>query len=103
MNLKDGFAIVNRMEADGIIERYALGGAVAATFYLEPVATVDVDFFVAYRAESGSLLVSLKPIFDYLTARGHTRPLPWKRDDPRITRGWSSSSIPASSTNNGWR
>ncbi len=72
MSLKDVFAVVNRMEADGVIDRYALGGAVAATFYLEPIATVDVDFFVAFKPEPGSLLVSTKPVFDYLTARGYT-------------------------------
>lgn len=58
------------MQADGVIERYAIGGAVGATFYLEPVATLDVDIFVAFRPEPGSLLVSLEPIFDYLKARG---------------------------------
>jgi len=31
------------MQADCIIESYAIGGAVGATFYLEPVATLDVD------------------------------------------------------------
>lgn len=30
--------VINRMQADGIIGRYAIGGAVGATFYLEPVA-----------------------------------------------------------------
>ena len=58
------------MQADGVIERYAIGGAVGATFYLEAVATLDVDIFVAFRPEPGSLLVSLEPIFDYLKARG---------------------------------
>jgi hypothetical protein len=63
-------ALVNQMEADGVIERYAVGGAVAATFYLEPVATVDVDIFVMFRQEPGQLLLSPNPILDYLTARG---------------------------------
>ena len=34
------------MLADGVIDQYAIGGAVAATFYLEPAATIDVDVFV---------------------------------------------------------
>jgi hypothetical protein len=89
MTLKDVFTVVNRMEADGVIERYALGGAVAATFYLEPVATVDVDFFVAYRAESGRLLVSSKPIFDYLTARGHT-----VQGEYLVIAGWPVQFLP---------
>src|SRR5437870_1725203 len=58
------------METDRIIDRYAIGGAVGATFYLEPVATLDVDIFVAFRHDPGQLLVSPQPILDYLTARG---------------------------------
>lgn len=61
---------VNQMEADGVVERYAIGGAVGATFYLEPVATLDVDIFVAFRQKDCEGLISLRPIFDYLTARG---------------------------------
>ncbi len=72
MGLADVFVIVNRMQADGVIGRYALGGAVAATFYMEPVATVDVDIFVAFPPREGSRLLSSQPIFDYLTAGGHS-------------------------------
>ena len=72
MKLKEVFATINRMQADGVIERYAIGDAVGATFYLEPVATLDVDIFVAFRPEPGRLITSPRPIFDYLTARGAT-------------------------------
>ena len=63
-------SLINRMEADGIVERYAIGGAVGATFYLEPVATLDVDIFVAVPQKPGQVLLDLRPIHDYLTARG---------------------------------
>jgi hypothetical protein len=63
-------ALINQMKADGVIDRYAVGGAVGATFYLEPVATLDVDIFVAFREEPGQLLISSQPILDYLVARG---------------------------------
>ena len=69
MNIREVIVTLNQMEADGVIERYAIGGAVGATFYLEPVATLDVDVFIAFRSQT---LVSLKPIFDYLKARGCT-------------------------------
>lgn len=58
-----------RMEAEGIVQRYAIGGAVGATFYLEPVATLDVDVFVAFGTSPGAL-ISLEPIFGYLQSRG---------------------------------
>ncbi len=70
MSIARVIALVNQMEADGVIERYAVGGAVGATFYLEPVATLDVDIFVAFPQEPGQLLISPQPILDYLTARG---------------------------------
>jgi hypothetical protein len=69
MKIQEVIATINRMRADGVIERYAIGGAVGATFYLEPVATMDVDVFVAFHAEPGSL-INLKPLYDYLKARG---------------------------------
>ena len=70
MNIKEAIVIINRMQADGVIGRYAIGGAVGATFYLEPVTTLDVDIFVAFRSEPGQLILSLRPIYEYLTARG---------------------------------
>ena len=70
MNIAQVITTINEMRADGVIERYAIGGAVGATFHLEPVSTLDVDIFVAFRHEPGSLLVSPQPIFDYLSARG---------------------------------
>ena len=72
MDIREVIKMVNQMQADGVIERYAVGGAVGATFYLEPVATLDVDIFIAFQPEEGSLIVSPKPIFDYLKARGGT-------------------------------
>lgn len=68
-NIQKTISVINQMQADGIMDRYAIGGAVGATFYLEPVATLDVDIFVAFRSEPGSLLVSPQPFFDYLKAR----------------------------------
>jgi len=70
MDIKVVLAMINQMQADGVVERYAIGGAVGATFYLEPVATLDVDVFVSFESAPGSLIVSPQRIYDYLTARG---------------------------------
>jgi hypothetical protein len=72
MPIQEVFNTINRMQADGVIERYAIGGAVGATFYLEPVATLDVDIFISFKDQAGSLLVSPEPVFSYLKARGCT-------------------------------
>jgi hypothetical protein len=70
MKIEEVFRTINQMRVDGVIDRYALGGAVAATFYLEPVATLDVDIFIDLHAAPGSALLTLDPIFCYLRARG---------------------------------
>jgi hypothetical protein len=70
MNIQEVIRTINRMQADGVIDSYAIGGAVGATFHLEPVSTLDVDVFISFRPEPGSILISPRPIYDYLTARG---------------------------------
>ena len=69
MALQDIFAELEAARTDGIIERYAIGGAVGATFYIEPSATQDVDVFVVFN-QSASSFVSLAPIYAYFTGRG---------------------------------
>jgi hypothetical protein len=68
--MKRTVEMINQMQADGVIGKYAIGGAVGATFYLEPSATLDVDVFVTLPDTPGSSLLSLTPIYEYLTARG---------------------------------
>jgi hypothetical protein len=60
---------INQMQADGVIGKYAIGGAVGATLYLEPAATIDLDIFVVLPAAVGGLL-TLSPIYEYLKSRG---------------------------------
>ena len=53
--------VLNRMEAEGVVGRYAIGGAIAATFYVEPVSTFEVGVFFAAEGASDALL-SLSPL-----------------------------------------
>lgn len=69
--MKATLEVINQMQADGVIGKYAIGGAVGATFYLEPAATLDVDIFVSLPKTRGGSLLTLTPIYDYLTQRGH--------------------------------
>ncbi|HEY6251533.1 MAG TPA: hypothetical protein VI685_16360 [Candidatus Angelobacter sp.] len=69
--MKETLETINRMQADGIIGQYAIGGAVGATFYLEPAATLDVDIFVMLPEVSESSLVSLSPIYEFLASHGY--------------------------------
>ncbi|HXT41645.1 MAG TPA: hypothetical protein VN887_16680 [Candidatus Angelobacter sp.] len=90
MNIKDTIAAINQMQADGVVERYAIGGAVGATFYLEPVATLDVDVFITFRPEAGSLLASPQPIFDYFKAHGGRM-----EGEYIVIAGWPVQFLPA--------
>jgi hypothetical protein len=61
--------VLNRMEREGVVERYAIGGGIAAMFYIEPILTYDLDVFVFLPATQGKLL-SLSPIYDFLRKAG---------------------------------
>jgi len=89
MDIRQVFTIVNQMQLDGTISDYAIGEAVGATFYLEPVATLDVDIFITFRAEPGQLLLNPQPIFDYLTARGCTM-----QGEYVVIAGWPVQFLP---------
>lgn len=70
MAIKGVFSALAGLERDGIVKRYAIGGAIAALRYTDAAATEDVDVFVALQDSSAGSLASLGPIYAYLTARG---------------------------------
>ena len=92
MGIREVIEVINRMQTDGVIEAYAIGGAVGATFYLEPAATLDVDVFVEFHAEPGSRMVSLEPIFKYL--RDHDCSM---EGEHIVIAGWPVQFLPAGS------
>jgi hypothetical protein len=83
--------VINRMQADGVIGKYAIGGAVGATFYLEPSATLDIDVFVSLPKPAGSSLLTLSPMYDWLIARGHKA-----EKEYIVIEGWPVQFLPAS-------
>jgi len=62
--------VLNALERDGVVSRYAIGGAMAATFYAEPVLTFDLDIFVLLPETVGGLL-TLAPLYADLRRRGY--------------------------------
>lgn len=62
--------ILEQLLADGTISRYAIGGATAAGFHGEPLATRDIDVFVFLEPVQGSLLISLEPLYERLKTMG---------------------------------
>ena len=91
MKIQDVIGMLNQMERDGVIKRYAIGGAVGATFYLEPVSTFDVDVFIAFKPQQQSVIVSPAPIFDYLKGFGCKM-----EGEYIVISGWPVQFLPAS-------
>jgi hypothetical protein len=61
--------VLNTMKDEGVIEDYAIAGAIALAFWTEPVATYDLDVLVFLPPGKGALL-SLDPIYRWIKARG---------------------------------
>ncbi|MCC7527171.1 MAG: hypothetical protein IT342_01540 [Candidatus Melainabacteria bacterium] len=61
--------VINTLEAEGIIGKYAIGGAIGLIFYVEPTATYDLDIF-CHLPQSG-LLINLGPLYANLAKKGY--------------------------------
>lgn len=61
---------VNDLKAAGIIDEYAVAGAMALMFWIEPVPTFDLDVLVMLPQSAGPL-VSLDPIYRWASDRGY--------------------------------
>lgn len=70
--LEKVLAVINKMVEDRIIEDYAIGGAIAALFYIEPFETLDLDIVVFLpQEEMTKAVVSLAPLYTYLRQLGY--------------------------------
>jgi len=86
--MKETFAVLNQMVADGAIENYALAGAVGAMFYVEPFSTQDIDVLVV--TPENRIVIEL-PGIDYLKARGYTE----FRNEGIVIEDWPVQFLPA--------
>src|SRR2546423_2489384 len=68
--MKRTLEILNELERAGVLSRYAIGGAMGATFYVEPLLTFDLDVFVVLPHTAGGL-VTLAPLYEALRRRGY--------------------------------
>jgi len=70
--MKEALQVINKMQAAGVIGKYAIGGAMAAVYYLEAISTIDVDIFICFDdLKSSSPFLPLEPIFDHLRPLGY--------------------------------
>jgi hypothetical protein len=62
--------VLNGLERDGVLSRYAIGGAMGATFYVEPLLTFDLDI-IALLPETQAGLLTLAPLYEALRHNGY--------------------------------
>jgi hypothetical protein len=62
--------VLNELEREGVLSRYAVGGAMGATFYIEPLLTFDLDIIVVLPKTKAGLL-TLAPLYEVLRAKGY--------------------------------
>ncbi len=60
--------VLNKMEEAGVIQSYAIGGAVGAAFYVEPSLTYDLNVFTLIES---SAVIDLSPLYEWLREGGH--------------------------------
>lgn len=87
--------VITQLAAQGVIKDYAIAGAVASLYYLEPMLTEDVDVLVSIGGlgQRSSGLVLLTPIETALAQMGYA-----ERTDVGIRiEGWPVQFLPVGS------
>lgn len=90
--MKITLKVLNLLKNEGIISDYAIGGAVAAFFYIEPTLTDDMDVFIVFDKGS-NLFISLSPIYNRLRELGYSN---FEKEGLVIGK-WPVQFLPASS------
>src|SRR5258708_11395817 len=95
MSLRKAIEVVAKLAEQGIIQRYAIAGAVAALNYIQPTLTEDLDILVSIahfeRRQSG--LILLTPIEKALNELGYSE----RTDLGIMIEGWPVQFLPVAS------
>lgn len=94
MGMKQTLDVINAIETDGVIDRYAIAGAVAAYNYVAPTVTEDLDILVSFEspaATSRSGLITLAPVLAWLKRNGYEE----FRNEGVVIAGWAVQFLPA--------
>lgn len=65
------FQVLNELEERGALLRYAIGGAVAALYYMDPFETEDLDVLCILRDEALRSLAPLAELYETLRVMGY--------------------------------
>lgn len=69
-NFEKVISVLQDMSENSIIEKYAVGGAFAATLHDEPISTIDLDIFFFLAEKNDSPILSLTAIYNYAKSNG---------------------------------
>jgi hypothetical protein len=67
----EALRVLNAMKQAGVVEDYAVAGAMAMVFWAEPVPTFDLDVLVFLPGEEATI-VSLAPLYAWGAEHGYT-------------------------------
>lgn len=67
----DALRVLNDMKGSGVVEDYAVAGAMAMVFWAEPIPTYDLDVLVFLPGDEATI-VSLAPLYEWAAGRGYT-------------------------------
>lgn len=87
--MRQTLATLLQVQREGFLDRFAIGGAVAAAYYVEAVVTEDLDVFAFLRPEASGLLI-LKPLYDRLRELGGE-----PQNEYVLISGWPVQILPA--------
>ncbi|MCI0449583.1 MAG: hypothetical protein L0Y79_07335 [Chlorobi bacterium] len=68
--MENTLKVINELQNEGLIKNYAIGGAIASIFYIEPITTYDLDVMIILEEDDKSL-ISLSPIYSWLSKKGY--------------------------------
>jgi len=66
----DALRVLNDMKSAGVVEDYAVAGAMGMVFWAEPIPTYDLDVLVFLPGEEATI-VSLAPLYAWAAERGY--------------------------------
>ena len=87
--MKATLQVLLQLRGENRLAQFAVGGAVAASFYIEAVATDDLDIFALIEPSVSGLLV-LSPLYERLRQLGATM-----QNEHVVIHGWPVQILPA--------
>lgn len=90
MAFVDALRVLNALKTTGLIDEYAIAGAMAIVFWTEPVPTFDLDVLILQPQPPAGGLVSLERLYRWAESRGYA-----VEDEHILVEGLPTQFVPA--------